>query len=220
MKTLIVVAKTIEDAISDGLNQLGVNRDQVVVEILEQPSKGLFGFGGKDAKVELTVKQVVLLAEKKKVKAPVSSVVYDEAKTFLLDALQAMGLEASIDVHDEGDQVRFDVKGPSLSQMIGRRGQTLDALQYLTNLVANKYDHGHARIVLDAENYRARRQKTLEQLAQRLASNVVKSQNEVVLEPMSPAERKIIHAYLQEHPKVTTYSTGEEPNRRIVIALR
>lgn len=216
MKTLIVVAKTIEDAISEGLGQLGVTREEVDVEVLEQPSKGLFGFGGKEAKVSLHV------IEKKRVKEKPSltAEVYEEAKKFLLDALQAMGLEASIDVHDDGDQVRFDVQGPSLSQMIGRRGQTLDALQYLTNLVANKYDHGHARIVLDAENYRARRQKTLEQLAQRLASNVVKSHNEVVLEPMSPAERKIIHAYLQGHPKVTTYSTGEEPNRRIVIALR
>lgn len=214
MKTLIVVAKTIEDAIADGLIQLGVEREQVTVDVLEQPSKGLFGFGGKEAKVQLTV------AEKKKVKAAVSADVYVQAKAFLVEALQAMGLEASVDIHDEGDQVRFDVQGPSLSQMIGRRGQTLDALQYLTNLVANKYDHGHARIVLDTENYRARRQKTLEQLAQRLASNVVKSQNEVVLEPMSPAERKIIHAYLQGHAKVTTYSTGEEPNRRIVIALR
>lgn len=218
MKTLTVAAKTIEDAILDGLNQLGVTRDQVQIEVLEQPSKGLFGFGNKEAKVALSVIEGV--TEKKKAKVAVSSEVYEEAKKFLVEALQAMGLEVSVEIHHDGDQVRFDVHGPSLSQMIGRRGQTLDALQYLTNLVANKYDHGHARIVLDAENYRARRQKTLEQLAQRLASNVVKSQNEVVLEPMSPAERKIIHAYLQEHPKVTTYSSGEEPNRRIVIALR
>ena len=218
MKTLTVVAKTIEDAIADGLIQLGVTQEQVQVEVLEQPSKGLFGFGGKEAKVALTV--IEGTSEKKKAKSAISSEVYEEAKKFLLEALQAMGLEASIAIHQDGDQVRFDVQGPLLSQMIGRRGQTLDALQYLTNLVANKYDHGHARIVLDAENYRARRQKTLEQLAQRLASNVVKSQSEVVLEPMSPAERKIIHAYLQDHPKVTTYSSGEEPNRRIVIALR
>jgi spoIIIJ-associated protein len=104
--------------------------------------------------------------------------------------------------------------------LIGRRGQTLDALQYLTNIVANRFSTSHVRIVLDAEQFRERRRQTLEQLSERLASRVIRSKKEVVLEPMSPQERKVIHSHLQDHPSVKTYSKGEEPNRRVVIVMR
>jgi spoIIIJ-associated protein len=221
MKTIIVSAKSVEEAIQDGLNQLNTTEDQVDVVVLEQSSKGLFGLlGGKDAKVQLTLKEVARATSNSKAKSHSNGEVFEQAKAFLAETLATMGLDVTIVVLEQADQVVFDIQGKDLSQIIGRRGQTLDALQYLTNLVANRYSSSHARIVLDAENYRARRRKTLEQLAQRLASSVVKSREDVVLEPMSPAERKIIHAYLQEHPKVTTFSKGEEPNRRIVITLR
>lgn len=218
MKTIIVTAKTVEEAVLDGLAQLQTTEDQVEVVVLEQPSKGLFGLlGGKEAKVELTLRASHVNTESKSL--DLTGVII-KAEQFLQDVLQTMGLQVSIVKNQSDELVLFDLQGEHLSQLIGRRGQTLESLQYLTNLVANRHSNGHVRIVLDAENYRARRRKTLEQLAQRLASSVVKSRNDVVLEPMSPAERKIIHSYLQEHPKVKTFSKGEEPNRRIVITLR
>lgn len=110
--------------------------------------------------------------------------------------------------------------GADLGILIGRRGQTLDALQYLMNIVANRYSSTHMRIVLDAENFRERRKKTLEELADRLAERVIRTKKEVILEPMSPHERKVIHAQLQDHAKVRTFSRGEEPNRRVVIVFR
>jgi spoIIIJ-associated protein len=178
----------------------------------------LFGLlGGKEAKVELTLRGSNTKSESKSL--DVADVLI-RAEQFLQDVLQTMGLQVAIVKNQSDEHVLFDLQGEQLSQLIGRRGQTLESLQYLTNLVANRHSNGHVRIVLDAENYRARRRKTLEQLAQRLASSVVKSRKDVVLEPMSPAERKIIHSYLQEHPKVKTFSKGEEPNRRIVITLR
>jgi spoIIIJ-associated protein len=178
----------------------------------------LFGLlGGKEAKVELTIRDIGRSAETKSLDL---ANVLDKAEQFLQEVLLTMGLEVVIVKKQSDELVLFDLQGEHLSQLIGRRGQTLESLQYLTNLVANRHSNGHVRIVLDAENYRARRKKTLEQLAQRLASSVVKSRKDVVLEPMSPAERKIIHSYLQEHPKVKTFSKGEEPNRRIVITLR
>jgi spoIIIJ-associated protein len=217
MKNVIVTAKTVDEAIALGLAQLHATLDQVDVVVIEQPSKGLFGLlGGKEAKVEVILRAI----QGSTTKTENSEAVIEKAKLFLQDVLQTMDLQVDIQIKFNEEHILFDLVGSDLSQIIGRRGQTLESLQYLTNLVANKKSSGHTRIVLDAENYRARRRKTLEQLAGRLASNVVKSRKDVVLEPMSPAERKIIHAYLQEHPKVKTFSKGEEPNRRIVITLR
>lgn len=144
----------------------------------------------------------------------------EEAKTFVVDAAQAMGLSIEITVEKKRDHYMFDIAGEDLGLIIGRRGQTLDSLQYLTNLVANRYSDQHLRIILDAEQFRERRKQTLEALAERLANKVIRTRKEVVLEPMSPQERKIIHAKLQDHDKVKTYSKGEDPNRRIVITLK
>ncbi len=118
------------------------------------------------------------------------------------------------------DETILHLNGKELGILIGRRGQTLDALQYLINIVANRYSDKHVRILLDAENFRERRKKTLEELSVKLASRVIRTKKEVTLEPMSAQERKIIHAQLQNHPQVKTYSKGEEPNRRIVIAAK
>ncbi|MCR8844390.1 protein jag [Paenibacillus sp. SC116] len=144
----------------------------------------------------------------------------EEAKQFILDVTQSMGLEVEIAIVKRKDTVVFDISGSDLGLIIGRRGQTLDSLQYLANLVANRYSEQHVRLVLDAEQFRDRRKQTLESLADRLATKTVRTHKEMILEPMTPQERKIIHAKLQDHPKVKTYSKGEEPNRRIVIALK
>ncbi len=142
---------------------------------------------------------------------------YQEAITFLVDTGQAMGLDISVEVEKGRDFTTLQISGAGLGLMIGRRGQTLDALQYLANIVANRYSNSYLRIVLDAENFRDRRKKTLEDLADRLAGRVLKTRKEIVLEPMPAAERKVIHAKLQSHGAVKTYSKGEEPNRRVVI---
>ncbi|MEK3732815.1 MULTISPECIES: RNA-binding cell elongation regulator Jag/EloR [Paenibacillus] len=142
---------------------------------------------------------------------------YHEAISFLQETGRAMGIEVTIEMEKGKDYTTLHISGSGLGLMIGRRGQTLDALQYLANIVANRYSDSYLRIVLDAENFRERRKKTLEDLADRLAARVLKTRKEIVLEPMSAPERKVIHARLQAKGGVKTYSKGDEPNRRVVI---
>jgi spoIIIJ-associated protein len=205
MKKIVVTGKSIEEAVKQGLNQWKVTEDRVKVNVLEQPSKGLFGLiRSKEAKVELELIPDAL----------------EEARLFLEEVCATMQLDTSIDTIPGRETSTLNITGPELGILIGRRGQTLDALQYLVNIVANRYSGTHMKIVLDAENFRDRRRKTLEELSERLAARVIRTRKEVVLEPMSSQERKIIHAWLQEHDSVKTFSKGEEPNRRVVIALK
>jgi len=203
MKKLAASGKSVEDAVRNGLSQLGVAKDRVKVSVLEQPSKGLFGLiGAKDARVELEVLPDAV----------------EEAELFLRDVADAMGLTVTIEKVEDSDSVQLNVTGSDLGILIGRRGQTLDSLQYLVNIVANRHSDRHLRIVLDAEQFRQRRRQTLEALSERMAQRVIRSGREIVLEPMTSQERKIIHARLQGHPEVKTFSQGDEPNRRVVIA--
>lgn len=213
MKKIVASGKTIEDAVRNGLTELQVTEDRVQVTILEQPSKGLFGLiGVKEAKV-----QIELLPEPEL--EPVDAV--NETERFITEVASKMGLDIIITRKESRDGLTLTLSGSGdLGMLIGRRGQTLDALQYLVNIVANRYADSHIRIVLDAEDFRERRRKTLEDLSDRLAGHVIRTRKEIVLEPMSPHERKIIHSQLQDHAKVRTFSKGEEPNRRIVITLR
>jgi spoIIIJ-associated protein len=205
MKKIVVTGKTIEDAVKSGLQQWNVTENRIKYEVLEQPSKGLFGlFGVKEAKVELELLPDAM----------------EEVHGFLQDIFRTMSLEVRVDQKKTRDGIELHLHGGELGMLIGRRGQTLDALQYLVNIVANRYSDHHMRILLDAEQFRERRKKTLEELADRLADRVIRTKKEVVLEPMSPQERKVIHAKLQNHAKVRTFSRGDEPNRRVVIVLR
>lgn len=206
MKKIVASGKTVDDAVRNGLTQLQVTVDRVKTVVLEQPSKGFFGlFGAKEAKVELEL-----------IPDPTM-----EAEQFLREVAGTMGLQVIIDRKQTREGIHLAVSGSGdLGMLIGRRGQTLDALQYLVNIVANRYSDSHLRIVLDAEDFRERRRKTLEDLSERLAGRVIRTRKEVVLEPMSPHERKVIHSQLQNHPKVKTFSKGDEPNRRVVIALK
>ncbi|NEW07269.1 protein jag [Paenibacillus sp. SYP-B3998] len=205
MKKIVVTGKTIEDAVKTGLAQWHVSEDRVKIHILEQPSRGFLGFiGSKAAKVELELIPDAL----------------EEAIRFLQEIIKTMHISITIDQHKDREGTILNMNGSELGMLIGKRGQTLDALQYLVNIVANRYSNSHFRIILDAENFRERRKRTLEELALRLASRVIKSKKEVILEPMNSQERKIIHAELQGHSVVKTYSKGEEPNRRVVIALK
>lgn len=217
MTKILASGKTIEDAVRKGLTELQVTADRVQVTVIGQPSKGLFGFiGTKEAKVELE-----LLPEIAVVEAEVTSDPILETERFVTEVARTMGLDIAISRQDSRDGLVLALSGSGdLGMLIGRRGQTLDALQYLVNIVANRYSDSHLRIVLDAEDFRERRRKTLEDLSDRLAGHVIRTRKEVVLEPMSPQERKIIHAQLQNHTKVKTISKGDEPNRRVVISLK
>jgi spoIIIJ-associated protein len=203
VKKVVATAKTVDDAVQKALLELGVPRDKVNVRVLEEPSKGLFGLiGVRDAKVEVEYNV-----------DPVG-----QGLEFLQDVLRNMKVDARVETRHTEDGILFDIQGTNLGIIIGRRGQTLDSLQYLVNVVANRHVDKHVRIVLDAENYRTRRKETLERLADRTARKALQSKRMVRLEPMSAAERKVIHAYLQKRADVVTYSEGEEPHRYIVIA--
>ncbi|MFB5269460.1 RNA-binding cell elongation regulator Jag/EloR [Paenibacillus enshidis] len=249
MTKVIATGKTIEDAVEQGLSQLGTSRKHVHVTVLEQPSKGFLGFiGARKAKVELTIlpepavdeakvaasfhlqDSPVQPAEKEHLVKQSSATVaeepaskidpYEEAVRFVRETAAGMGLEVEVELRRGKDESMMDISGSDLGMLIGRRGQTLDALQYLTNIVANRHADGYVKIILDAENFRLRRQKTLENLAERLAAQVTRTGKEVILEPMPPNERKTIHAALQRHSEVRTFSKGDEPNRRVIIAKK
>ena len=197
--------RSVEEAVAAALQELGVRADQAEVEVLEEPSRGLFGLiGSRDAQVRVTVKET-----KEEV-----------ARRLLQDVAGAVGLDVTITTRREEDYLFFDVRGDELGILIGRRGQTLDALQYLTNLAAGRASSERQRVVVDVEGYRRRREETLQRLAERLAEKVRRSGQSVELEPMSAHERRVIHLALQDSPYVTTYSEGEEPYRKVVIEVK
>ncbi|MGZ4121689.1 MAG: RNA-binding cell elongation regulator Jag/EloR [Tumebacillaceae bacterium] len=206
MKKVITTGKTVELATELALQKLGVSRDRVTISVLTQPSRGLFGLiGARDAEVEVEV-------------IPLDPI--QETRTFIDDVLRSMNLhDVTVDVVENGDNTyTFRLSGDSIGILIGRRGATLDSFQYLVNLVANKNSDSFLRVQVDAEDYRNRRKETLERLAERLANKSLQSKREVQLEPMSSAERKIIHSYLQGRTDVVTFSMGDEPYRKVVIA--
>ena len=208
LKSVEKTAKTMEEALASALEELGVSEDRVTVEILEEPSKGLFGFiGGKPARILVNVRPLDALTV---------------GKQFLSDLFQTMHIAVELEEAVPGVEgpVAVNLRGEDLGILIGKHGQTLDALQYLTNLAANRDAEEKIKFVIDVEEYRRRRAETLTRLAQRLASKVKRMGEPVVLEPMTPHERKIIHMALQDDRRISTYSEGEEPNRKVVIALK
>lgn len=199
-------AKTIEEAVELALAELGVKAERANVEVLEQPAKAFLGLiGGKLARVRVTVQ-------------PVDAI--KVAKDFLEQVCKTMKLSVAIEKMTAEDHVVLSLRGNDLGALIGKHGQTLDALQYLVNLAANRDSEERVRIVVDVEDYRKRRADTLTQLACRLADKVKRRGEKVVLEPMTAHERKIIHTALQNDHRIATYSEGEEPYRKVVIALK
>ena len=271
-----VSAKTVDDAITEALIQLGVTSDKLEYEVIEKGSAGFLGIGMKQAVIEarrkLEPKPVVeeapaevsepeAVPEKKEVKPekpaykkevrteekPVAKketaeAVKEEKKEepkkerelvevqpqtisaveeFLKNTLAAMGMEVALRTEiDKDGALCVDMSGEHMGILIGKRGQTLDSLQYLANRVANKHQDGYVRVKLDTENYRARREETLKHLAKNIAHKVKRNRRPVALEPMNPYERRIIHSALQSDPYVTTHSEGEEPYRKVVVTLK
>lgn len=261
MRTVRITAKTIEAAVAEGLEKLGISREEAVVHVVEQPSSGLFGLIHKkmavvdisapdeeaeedtveeaspaeEAKEETPaeVPQAEEAAEEVKEEAPAEEKkaereeptfdpeeqkkVAEEAKTFLAGVFAGMHLAVTMECRMTEERIMINLVGDGLGILIGKHGQTLDALQYLTNLAAGKSFRHHYFILLDVENYRERRQDTLEALARRLAGKVKRTGEEIRLEPMAAGERRIIHLALQDDHAVSTDSEGEAPYRYVVI---
>lgn len=265
MDYIEVRAKTIDDAITDALVQLGVTSDQLDYEVIEKGSAGFLGINRKDAVIKARKKVVV--SEKKEVvketvakeavketvakektekkqsapapkkesapvqknektekaSAPIDYAPLEEGvKNFLSQVFQAMQLEVEIitKVDKENKMIDVEFKGPEMGMLIGKRGQTLDSLQYLTNLAINKQSDSYVKVKLDTEDYRKRRKETLENLAKNIAYKVKRTKRPVSLEPMNPFERRVIHSALQNDKYVSTHSEGEEPYRHVVVTLK
>lgn len=272
MEYITVSAKTLDDAITEALIQLGVTSDQLDYIVVEKGSAGFLGIGVKQAvikarkkveeKPEVTVEETVKETAKEEVKETFKAEVKEEKKEerfekksehkpkknkqpevvkekkeielavveentiqmcekFIYDVLKTMNMEdvkVTSQIDEEG-ALSINMDGKNMGILIGKRGQTLDSLQYLTNRVANKAQSGYVRVKLDTEDYRRRRKETLENLAKNIASKVKRTRHAVSLEPMNPYERRIIHSALQSDPAVSTHSEGEEPYRRVVVTL-
>ena len=198
--------KTVEDAVMEAAIKLETTSDKLDYEILEKGSSGFLGIGSKPAKI----------------KARKLMETVDRVEEFLADVFAAMQIDAKIEITEnkEENTMNVDLSGEDMGVLIGKRGQTLDSLQYLTSLVVNKGKSGYVRVKVDTENYRSRRKETLENLAKNIAYKVKRTRRPVFLEPMNPYERRIIHSALQNDPYVTTHSEGEEPYRKVVVTLK
>ncbi len=198
--------KTVEDAVMEAAIQLGTSSDKLEYEILDKGSSGFLGIGSRPAKVQ--ARKILGMKEK--------------VEDFLNQVFKAMKLQVNIDIEENLEEkiMNIDLSGEDMGVLIGKRGQTLDSLQYLVSLVANKGEEEYTRIKVDTENYRQRRKDTLENLARNIASKVKRTGRAVVLEPMNPYERRVIHSALQGDQYVETHSEGEEPFRKVVVTLK
>jgi spoIIIJ-associated protein len=208
MEFIEVSGKTVDDALTEASIQLGTTSDQIEYEVIDKGSAGFLGIGSKNAVIK--ARKIISLS------------VEDQVKSFLYDVFHAMDMEVEIIAKvDENEKlVDVELKGDDMGILIGKRGQTLDSLQYLTNLAVNKHSENYYKIKIDTENYRKRREETLENLAKNVAYKVKRSKRPVSLEPMNPFERRVIHSTLQNDKYVTTHSEGEEPYRYVVVTLK
>ena len=206
MDYIEVTGKTVEDARTEALIKLGTTSDQIEVEVVEKGSSGFLGIGSKPAVIRVRRKFTM----------------EDCVKDFLNQVFEAMDLKVDISVEVEEDNHTVDVelKGDEMGVLIGKRGQTLDSLQYLTSLALNRHTDEYVKVKLDTEDYRKRRKETLENLAKNIAYKVKRTKRPVSLEPMNPFERRVIHSTLQNDKYVSTHSEGEEPHRHVVVALK
>lgn len=229
--TLEMIAPTIEDAVENALKELGMSENEVDIEVLDEGSKGFIGIGGRHARVRLTIKGEVGEAAKQAIERAAQPIVDNEDMENLLSIAEAtveellakMNVRANVEAraaeHQEEEipSIKVDITGDDLSILIGRRAETLNALQYITRLIVGKELGRATRLQVDVEGYRARRERSLEKLAQRMASQAVKSGRTQALEPMPANERRIIHLALRDNEEVTTESVGDEPKRKVTI---
>ena len=209
MEYIEVSAKTVSEAITEACRKLGVTSDRLEYEVIEEGSNGFLGIGSKPALIKAAEKIEQLSVE-------------DSARIFLNNVFSAMNMTVVVDVKYDEKENAMDVElsGDEMGILIGKRGQTLDSLQYLVSLVVNKDSEDYIRVKVDTENYRQRRKETLENLAKNIAYKVKRTRRSVSLEPMNPYERRIIHSALQNDKYIATHSEGDEPFRRVVVTYR
>lgn len=200
--------KTLNDAVTNALVRLETTRENLEYEIVDKGSSGFLGMGARPAKIKAKLKE-----EPKKT-------VEEIAEGFLADLFKAMGLQVTIKINFHEDMLDVDLIGNEMGILIGKRGQTLDSLQYLLSLIVNKNSESYVKVKVDTENYRQRRKETLENLAKNIAFKVKRTKRPVSLEPMNPFERRVIHSALQNDKYVMTKSEGEEPYRHVVVSLK
>lgn len=218
MKKVTAKGKTVEEAIQNALDELGTTAENVTTKVIDIPSSGIMGmFGSRFAKVEVTMHEDDDDYEEVVVAEEDDSEVIALCESFLSDVFNAMEVDVELCSEYKDDMLFVELKCEETGVLIGRRGQTLDALQYLTSLAVNKSTDEYTRISLDVANYREKRKNALQDLADRIAQKVQRTRSKYVLEPMNPYERRIIHSALQNYDNITTYSEGEDPYRHIVI---
>lgn len=203
MKQITATGQTVEAAVESALAQLETSKDRTEIQVIDGGKRGIFGiFGSRPAVVKVTMKIDPI----------------EEAVNYLKKVANGLGAPIEVEVKQEGKQVLLTLTGQKIALLIGKRGQTLNSLQYLTQLVINRYSNQFFTVILDAEDYRKRRNETLIQLAERLAEKAFRTKREIALEPMPSYERKVIHTALIGNKKIKTYSDGTDPYRHIVIA--
>ena len=215
MEFQLFTGKNVEDALTKALVELGVTSDKVEYEVVDKGSNGILGIGSKPAKINVKIKEEKPIVVEE-APADIEAVIVE----FLSKVFDAMNLTVKINVNITEESVDVDLVGDDMGVLIGKRGQTLDSLQYLVSLVVNKKSDKYLRVKLDTENYRERRKETLENLAKNIAFKVKRTKRSVSLEPMNPYERRVIHSALQNDKYVTTKSEGEEPFRHVVVMLK
>ena len=215
MEFQLFTGKNVDDALTKALVELGVTSDKVEYEVVEKGSNGILGIGSKPAKINVKIKEEKPIVVEE-APADIEAVIVE----FLSKVFDAMNLTVKINVNITEESVDVDLVGDDMGVLIGKRGQTLDSLQYLVSLVVNKKSDKYLRVKLDTENYRERRKETLENLAKNIAFKVKRTKRAVSLEPMNPYERRVIHSALQNDKYVTTKSEGEEPFRHVVVMLK
>src|SRR5690625_4607465 len=231
MRSVEKTGRSVEEAIQEALDELGIEREAAEIVVLEEGSKGLFGLlRGKSARVRVGRKATSPLAsdrtgagtsdaEARRLEDERNAAI-DRARIFLAGILERLGISAGIEMREDENIVHMNVTGSDLGLVIGRKGQTLDSIQYLVNIVANRQGRVRVRIVIDAEGYRERREQFLRGMAQRMAERVRRRGRKAVLEPMSALERRVVHMALRDEPEVATYSEGKDPYRRVVIVRK
>ncbi|MBQ4184744.1 MAG: protein jag [Clostridiales bacterium] len=226
-KTVTKTAKTEEEAIELALSELGVEKDQAQIEVLEE-DKGFLGLGKKEVTVRVTAEVAdeededdgdVYYGDDESFEGDEASEAEDAAVSFVAEVLSGIGIHGKLDSYREEDVIHITVNGQDCGAAIGRHGETLDSIAYLTNLVANRHSEERLRVILDIGGYRKHREEVLINMAHKAANQVLRNKRQYVMEPMNPAERRIVHAELQGVKGVTTHSEGEEPNRRVVVTL-
>ncbi len=223
-KTVVKTAKTVDEAIEAALAELGVSKEEATIEVVSEPAGGFLGLGSKEAEVKVTAdvadeeeEDVVYYGDDENFEGDAVTEAEDAAVTFVAEILSGIGIHGNMDSYREDDAIYISVSGADCGAAIGRHGETLESISYLTNLVANKHSEDRVHVHLDVGGYRKHREQVIKGLADRAASKAKKTGRKVVMEAMNPAERRIVHSYLQDVEGISTHSEGTEPNRKVIV---